>query len=146
VWNLRHGFDAIAGIKDYDLVYFDPVDLSAETENNAADNLARLLADPSVVIDVKNQGRVHLWYTERFGTPTHPYLSSEAAIATWPTTASSVGVRRDDNGFAVYAPFGLSDLIGMVVRPNKTLVSEEVYTRKASAWATRWPRVRVVPW
>ena len=35
---------------------------------------------------------------------------TEHAIATWPTTAPSVGVRSDAGGFVVCAPFGLADL------------------------------------
>jgi hypothetical protein len=146
VWNLRHGFEAREGIKDYDLVYFDPDDLSAETENRLEDEVLRRLADNSVVVDVKNEARVHLWYAERFGRRLDPYISTEDAIATWPTTASSVGVRRDEQGFIVCAPFGLSDLLGMVARPNKVIVTQDVYEEKVSRWAARWPKLRVIPW
>jgi hypothetical protein len=146
VWNLRHGFDPAAGISDYDLVYFDPQDLSAATERQIEDEAARRLSDPSIVIDVKNQARVHLWYAARFGSSIEPYRSSEEAIATWPTTSSSVGVRRDRENFVVCAPFGLSDLIGMVARPNKAIVTRDVYEEKTSRWAVRWPRLRIVPW
>jgi uncharacterized protein len=146
VWNIRHGFDPAAGIRDYDLVYFDPQDLSAETEKQVEDEVARRLSDPGVAVDVKNQARVHLWYAERFGPGIEPYRSTEEAIATWPTTASSVGVRRDGERLVVSAPFGLADLIGMIARPNKAIVTRDVYEGKTSRWAARWPRLRVVPW
>jgi hypothetical protein len=146
VWNLRHGFDAQEGIKDYDLVYFDPDDLGADTEDRLEDEVARRLADRGVAVDVKNEARVHLWYAERFGRRLDPYISTEDAIGTWPTTASSVGVRRDGQGFIVCAPFGLSDLIGMVARPNKVIVTQDVYEEKVSRWAARWPELRVIPW
>lgn len=112
VWNLRHGFDAAAGIKDYDLVYSDLADLSEETERRFEDEVASRVADFGVEVDVKNEARVHLWYGQRFGRAIEPYNSAEQAIATWPTTASCVGVRRDSRGFAVCAPFGLADLLG----------------------------------
>lgn len=35
VWNARHGFDLTFGIKDDDLVYCDPDDLTAEAEHDA---------------------------------------------------------------------------------------------------------------
>jgi hypothetical protein len=146
VWNLRHGFEAQEGIKDYDLVYFDARDLSAETEARLEDEVTHRFADDSVVVDVKNEARVHLWYAERFGRRLDPYTSTEDAIATWPTTASSVGVRRDQEGFVVCAPFGLSDLLGMVARPNKAIVAQDVYEEKVSRWAARWPKLRVIPW
>jgi hypothetical protein len=146
VWNLRHGFDPASGIKDYDLVYFDPDDLSADAEQRHEVEVARRLSEPGVVVDVKNEARVHLWYGERFVRRIEPYSCTEEAIATWPTTASSVGVRHDQAGFIVCAPFGLADLLGMVARPNKAVVSRDVYEEKASRWATRWPQLRVIPW
>jgi hypothetical protein len=146
VWNLRHGFDPVSGIKDYDLVYFDPEDLSVETERRIEDEISRRLSDLGVVIDVKNEARVHLWYPERFGCPIAPYRSAEEAIATWPTTASSVGVRQDSQGLLVCAPFGLADLLGMIARPNKAIVTREVYEEKVSRWSARWPRLHVIPW
>ena len=146
VWNRRHGFDPAAGIKDYDLVYFDPHDLSAESERRIEKEVATRLSGFGVVVDVHNEARVHLWYQQRFGRPLAPYRSTEDAIASWPTTASSVGVRRDHDGFIVCAPFGLADLLGMVARPNKSIVTREVYEEKVSRWIARWPKLRVIPW
>ena len=148
VWNLRHGFDAAGGIKDYDLVYFDPDDLSDESrlrvEREVQDRLARF----DVEIDVQNEARVHLWYGTRFGREIEPYRSTEHAITTWPTTASSVGVRLDGSGagLVVFAPFGLTDLLGMVARPNKAIISRDIYEEKVARWSARWPRLQVVPW
>ncbi len=146
VWNLRHGFGVQHGIKDYDLVYFDPDDLSVEGERRLAAEVVRRFADSDVVVDVKNQARVHLWYAERFGPHLDPYSSTEDAIATWPTTASTVGVRRGEHGLVVCAPFGLSDLLGMVARPNKAIVTQDVFEEKVSRWVERWPNLRVIPW
>jgi hypothetical protein len=146
VWNLRHGFEPAVCIKDYDLVYFDPTNLSSEAEREIEDEVVRRLSDLNVAIDVKNEAQVHLWYAERFGRQIEPYASTELAIATWPTTASSVGVQQDDEGFVVCAPFGLADLLGMVARPNKTIVTRDVYEEKVSRWAARWPRLRIVAW
>lgn len=46
VWNLGHGFAPDAGIKDYDLVYFDPDDLSAGPERRVEEQVAHRLAEP----------------------------------------------------------------------------------------------------
>jgi hypothetical protein len=146
VWNLLHGFEPAAGIKDYDLVYFDPIDLSDEAERQIEEKVARRLSGLDVVVDVKNEARVHLWYAERFGRHLEPYASTEDAIATWPTTASCVGVRQENDDFMVCAPFGLADLLGMVARPNKTIVTRDVYEEKVSRWAARWPRLRIIAW
>lgn len=96
---------------------------------------------------MKNEARVHLWYEQKFGFPIAPYRSLEAAIDTWPTTASSVAVRGGiAEGFTVYASFGLDDLLGMVVRPNKRLITREIYMAKAERWARCWPRLTVIAW
>jgi uncharacterized protein len=146
VWNVLHGYDPTWGIKDYDLVYFDPDDLSADAERVVERQAGEMLADFGVDVDVTNEARVHLWYPQRFGRSIPPYRSTEDAISTWPATASSIGVRSGDDTFVVCAPFGLRDLFGMVVRPNKAMIDREIYETKASRWAERWPRLTVLPW
>jgi uncharacterized protein len=144
VWNVRHGLGAAEGIKDYDVVYFDP------TADRAAEDVERGLSSRlsgfNVELDVNNEAFVHLWYGERFGRSIEQYRSTGHAISTWPTTASSVGVRPGADGLVVCAPYGLADLLGMVARPNKSIVTRDVYEEKTRRWAKRWPRLTVVPW
>jgi hypothetical protein len=146
VWNHLHGFAPTHGIKDYDIVYFDAEDLSETAEKAVEAQVTELLGVHGAAIDVTNEARVHTWYEQRFGRPLSPYRSVEHAIATWPTTASSIGVRCDGDEFAVCAPFGLADLFAMVVRANPTLVDESVYRAKAERWRWTWPRVTALPW
>jgi hypothetical protein len=145
VWNVRHGFAPAGGIKDYDLVYFDPKG-DAASEKAIEDEIGRRLSEFGVELDIKNEAFVHHWYGQKFGKAIEPYVSTEHAISTWPTTASSVGVRFDADGYTVCAPFGLSDVLGMVARPNKAIVTQDVYEEKTRRWATRWPRLTVIPW
>jgi uncharacterized protein len=145
VWNLLHGFDPTHGIKDYDLVYFDPDDLGERAEQQTAQTAVEHFVDLGVKVDVTNEARVHLWYGQRFGRSIPAYRSTEHAISTWPTTASSIGVRYD-NGFVVCAPFGFADLFRMIVRPNKTIITKEIYEAKAERWASVWPKLSVTPW
>lgn len=147
VWNEMHGFPPGAHIKDYDLIYFDESDLSYEAEDSNIKAAGEAFRDLGVAVEVKNEARVHLWYENHFGYPIQPYRSSEDAIASWPTTATCVGVRRDDEGrFMVYAPFGLQDLFDMIVRPNKRQTTKEVYLEKANRWASLWPDLSVILW
>jgi hypothetical protein len=148
VWNAAHGFAADHAIKDYDVVYFDASDRGAEAEVAVGNRAAATLGDLDARIDVTNEARVHLWYEDRFGVPLEPYRSAEDAIATWPTTATAVGVRPDPDGggLVVCAPFGLADLFGLVVRANRVLVTEAVYRAKAERWEATWPRLTVLDW
>lgn len=147
VWNIEHGRDPDAGIKDIDIVYFDADDLSAEAEAAQERRIAGMLADLAMKIDVKNEARVHLWYGRVFGREIPPYTSTADAIATFPTTATSVGVRPGADGrLEVAAPFGLDDLLGMQVRPNRALVSQAVYEAKTARWQHLWPRLAISGW
>ena len=146
VWNYLHGFAPTRGIKDYDIVYFDAQDLGEPAENAVQARVTELLGANGAAFDVTNEARVHTWYEQRFGRPLAPYRSVEHAIATWPTTASSIGVRCEGAEFVVCAPFGLADLFAMVVRANTTLVEEPVYRAKAERWCEAWPQLTALPW
>jgi hypothetical protein len=146
VWNLMHGFNALDHIRDYDLTYFDPTDTSYEAEDQRIQAAAELFADLPALVEVRNQARVHLWYEDHFGYPIEPYRSVEEAIATWPTTASAIGVRGIPGQLSVYAPFGLGDVLGMVARPNRRQVTKQIYLRKVVRWQACWPRLSVLDW
>jgi uncharacterized protein len=75
-----------------------------------------------------------------------PYSSAEAAISTWPTTATSIGVTIRNGRFNVHAPFGTDDLWALIVRPNKTLVTRAVYEAKVTRWSPIWPQLTIIPW
>lgn len=147
VWNDLCGFPLSHGIRDIDFVYFDNRDVSFDAEDRCIRKVQRLFADLPVQIDVKNQARVHLWYERHFGYSISPYVSLEAAINTWPTTSTAIGARRDARGrWTVYAPFGLDDVFGMVIRPNKAQITKEIYDRKVARWRALWPALTIVPW
>ncbi|MFH0891476.1 MAG: nucleotidyltransferase family protein [Candidatus Falkowbacteria bacterium] len=146
VWNIKHGFDPENGIKDYDLVYYDAGDISYEAEDGYIQKGKELFKDIPVSVEIRNQARVHLWYEKRFGKKIGQYKSAEEAISTWPTTATSVGIRRENGRFQVYAPFGLDDLLDMIVRANKTLITEKIYQDKAKRWIEFWPNLKIIPW
>lgn len=147
MWNLLSGRAPTAGIKGYDLVYFDGTDRSWEAEDRAIRRCAAAFADLGIEVEVRNQARVHLWYERRFGVACPSYPSTEAAIDTFPATACCLGIRRLDGGeLSVYAPHGFGDLFGLVLRPNPVLAPRHVCEAKARRWSSAWPRLVVVPW
>jgi hypothetical protein len=145
VWNLAHDRSASESVLDYDLVYFDS-DRSEEAESAVADAAQSLTRDLGIKLDVKNQARVHLWYERHFGYPIEPYNSVEEAIATWPTTATAIGVRLNGRNLQAISPFGLKDIFDLVVRANRAQITSEIYSDKASRWLKLWPRLTVLPW
>jgi hypothetical protein len=146
VWNGAHDRTPGADIADYDLVYFDPGDLSEDAENAAERAASSAFGRFGARLDVTNEARVHLWYEHKFGVRLEPYASTQAAISTWPTTATSIGVTSRNDRFSVHAPFGTDDLWALIVRPNKTLVTRGVYEAKVARWSAIWPRLTIIPW
>ncbi|MGB8455292.1 MAG: nucleotidyltransferase family protein [Anaerocolumna sp.] len=147
VWNYLFHKPLDYGIKDIDFVYYDDSNMDYEAERKVISNLKELYSDFNIDVDVKNQARVHLWYKDHFGYEIAPYKSLESAINTWPATASAIGVRiNKDNKLKVYAPFGLNDLFGKIVRPNKVQITEEIYYKKTDSWLMKWPELTIIPW
>lgn len=145
VWNYQNRRDLMDGISDIDLVYFDR-DLSYEAEDRIIRQVKEKFRQLPVEVDVKNQARVHLWYKDHYGYDLRPYASLEEAINTWPTTATAVGVRLQGDGLAVYAPFGLNDMFGQIVRPNKAQITEGTYLQKCEKWGSKWDTLTIIPW
>lgn len=146
VWNGLTGRAAEYGIGDIDIIYYDE-DLSYSSENRWIQRGRELFEGIWVPVDIKNQARVHLWYEEKFGVQLRPYASLESAIDSWPTTVTALGARLTESGeWQIYAPFGLRDLFELILRPNKALVTEEVYCSKTSKWKQKWPELKVEPW
>jgi hypothetical protein len=146
VWNHYSGYSPEHGISDVDLVYFDNSDLSIEAENGFIVKVEAAFRDIPIRMDVKNQARVHIWYEQHFGYPIPPYKSLEAAVNTWPTTATAIGIRRERDEWHVYAPYGLNDLFGKIVRANKLQITKEIYDKKVQRWSGIWTDLKVIPW
>lgn len=51
-----------------------------------------------------------------------------------------------DLDLVYYAPFGLNDLFGMMVRANKVQITEEIYNKKVERWKVLWPGLTIIPW
>ena len=56
-----------------------------------------------------------------------PYSSLADAVASFPTTATSIALCKTDTTYEVIAPYGLNDLFDGIVRPNKVLVTQRSY-------------------
>lgn len=147
VWNYLSNYPLNHGIKDIDFVYFDDKNLDFQSEDRIISQIKELYSDLKIEVDVKNQARVHMWHESRFGYTIEPYISLESAINTWPTTATAIGVRKEKNDeFKVYAPYGLNDLFGKIIRANKVKITKQIYDNKVLNWLNKWPDLMVIPW
>ncbi len=147
VWNCLTERPRGTGIKDYDLAYYDATDLTWEAEDAVIRRVATATRDCVGPIEVRNQARVHLWFSRRFGCDYPPLSSADEALEYYASIVHAVGVRLADDGqLEVVAPFGLDDVFNMVIRPNPRLSNANTYMAKASRAKVIWPEVRIVPW
>ncbi|MBI5256863.1 MAG: nucleotidyltransferase family protein [Burkholderiales bacterium] len=144
VWDALHGLGAAhaapAG-SDLDLVYFDATHTGPQHEAALQARLAAL--QPGLLWEVVNQAGVHHWY----GGGVAPLHSLAEGIATWPETATAVGVTLAAGGaLRVIAPLGLADLFTLRLRHNPARAPRAVFEQRIATkgWLVRWPRLRVV--
>lgn len=144
VWDRLHD-RAERAPRDVDVAFFDRSDLRRERDREAQAALARAL--PGVAWDATNQAAVHLWYADVFGTSVAPLASCADALATWPETATCVGVRlTEDDEIEICAPLGLDDLFALVWRHNAVRASAAEFERRLARKdvASRWPCAQIV--
>ncbi|NWH09033.1 MAG: nucleotidyltransferase family protein [Alphaproteobacteria bacterium] len=145
VWNAQDGRDPAAGINDYDLFYFDALDLSYEAEDAVIRRADGLFADLGAQVEIRNQARVHLWYPERFGADYLALTSSRDGIDRFLVAGTCIGVRpMADGRHEIYAPYGLGDIFEGLLRPNPANLNPVLFARKAESYRARWPWLRVV--
>jgi uncharacterized protein len=143
VWGTLYGRFSPAAVRDIDVPYFDPADLSMERDVAAQDTLSRLADLPW---EATNQAAVHTWYHQYFGgPPVDSFSCVHDAIATWPETATCVAVRQEPEGLEVCAPLGLGDLLGGVWRVNPVRVTPAVSMARLQRQRVRvrWPGVTI---
>jgi hypothetical protein len=147
VWNVLTSKPARTGIKDYDLIYFDDSDSSWEAEDRVIRRVGARIRDLPAPVETRNQARVHLWFGRRFGADYPPLRSADEALTRYASIVHAVGVRLEADGrLDVVAPFGLEDLFGLVIRPNRVIDNRASHEAKAARAKAIWPEVVVLPW
>lgn len=140
LWDHLSGQDTEALLPaDLDVVFHDQVNATAEQD--AAFEAALRIAAPDMPWSVRNQARMH----ERNGH--RPYRDMADALAHWPETATAIAVRLGPKGVEILAPFGVEDVLEMIIRPTpafRTKPDIPLARLEAKAWLTRWPMLRVV--
>jgi uncharacterized protein len=132
------------GVRDYDLGYFDSSDISYEAEDAVIRQAALAFVEPlRSVVEVRNQARVHVWFEGHFGEPYAPLSCTAEALERFVSPMFAVGVRlmRDDR-LHIAAPFGLTDLFALRLRPNPRRFSAN-FSQVAAGVIRRWPEVTV---
>ncbi|MFK3781464.1 nucleotidyltransferase family protein [Agrobacterium sp. NPDC089420] len=137
VWNLKSGNEPDWAIKDYDVFYFDANDLSWEAEDAAIQKARELLGDRADKVEIRNQARVHLWYSEKFGSACPPLTRVEDGIDRYLIACTQFGVSVGSG--SVYAPVGFDDMWNGTLRINPNNPLDDLFIRKCQDYKTRWP-------
>lgn len=147
VWNALTGRDALTGINDIDVSYFDDSDLGWDAEDRVIKALDARLVGLPLPVQVRNQARVHLWFEQKFGMPFAPLRSSAEMLGRYASKTHAVGTRLDAGGqLEIVAPFGLDDLFSFRMVPNRVLDNRLPHRRKAARAKEIWPELSIIAW
>jgi hypothetical protein len=115
VWNhLNHR--QVEHSTDIDLIYFDP---GGNGEQQDQELTRRISSETGWNWEVVNQAYTHDWNAEE------PYVSAEDALAHFPETATAIAVALERDELMLVAPYGIDDLINMIVRPTPAFMTLE---------------------
>ena len=141
VWDNLHEYTEATPKTDIDVIYFDPDNLSEETETAYQQRLAQLMSGEEW--SVTNQARMG-----RLNNQNRDYVSTEDGLAHWTETATAIAVRlTEDEKLELMAPHGLDDLLSLTVRMTPEFGDgPDTYIERIAKkqWATKWPRLKVI--
>jgi hypothetical protein len=137
IWDHLHGFHVgLAAGSDVDVVYCDSEHSSLEHDLAIEARLRSKL--PDIPWSVHNQARMPACNGK-------VYRNTEDAIRCWPETATAIAARTTNGRVEIMAPYGMDDLIGLIVRPTPKFMKRLPLYRERIAskgWARRWPKLR----
>jgi hypothetical protein len=77
-----------------------------------------------------------------------PYRNTCDALSFWCETPTAVAARLAEGRIQLIAPFGVGDLLGLVVRPTPHFTTKlGIYRERIRAkdWVSNWPKLRIDP-
>ena len=147
VWNHLTDRDALTGVNDIDVFYFDDADLGWDAEDRVIKALEAQFANLPVPVQARNQARVHLWFEQKFGCPFAPLTSASEMLGRYASKTHAVGARLNNAGrLEIVAPFGLDDLFSFRMVPNPVLDNRIAHASKAARAKAIWPELTIIPW
>lgn len=138
VWNAIGGIDTHSD-SDIDLVYFNPDDLTPETDWQYDEKMKSDF--PAADWEIRNQARIH-------SDDNNSYSSTSDGISNWVETATCVAVKLQDGKLKFLFCYGIDDLVNMIVRPIPRLQNDElinIFHDRANRkkWLQRWPNIGI---
>lgn len=99
IWNYYDNKPLNFGIKDIDIIYYDPINLSKESEQKLEKTIEDYLkkAGLNYELDIHNEARMHLWKKDNENKNIDQYKNSEDAIDQWIATVHAIGITKENN-------------------------------------------------
>jgi hypothetical protein len=145
LWNRMSDRPVQSGIKDYDIFYFDSSDLSYEGEDAAIRKAEALFSDLGVLVELRNQARVHLWYPRKFGADYPPLSCASEGIDRFLIAGTCLGVQPlGDGSIRLHATFGTNEAEHGLLRPNPIAIGLHRFQEKAESYRARWDWLTIV--
>ena len=109
VWDKLHNFKKeIADTNDIDLVYFDIKNTEREDKKLSKKMDGRL----GLKWEIVNQSYTHKWHNREI-----PYENTTEALSEWVETPTCVAVTLKEGEPKIIAPYGIDDLVNLIIRP-----------------------------
>ncbi|OCH50878.1 nucleotidyltransferase family protein [Vibrio sp. ZF57] len=135
VWDHQHGYASPTPFNDIDVIYFDPIDTSYESDLQYEALLKQRL--PELNWQVRNQACMHT----RNGD--ERYQGSLDAMSYWPEKETAVAVKQSLNGdIECISSFGLESLFDLQITPNPKR-NRDIFDQRVQSknWLTQWPKL-----
>ncbi|CAK2152454.1 Nucleotidyltransferase-like protein [Vibrio crassostreae] len=137
VWDHLHGYTSPTPLNDIDVIYFDPIDTSYESNLRYEALLKQRL--PELNWQVRNQACMHI----RNGD--EPYQGSLDAMSYWPEKETAVAIKQSLTGdIECNSAFGLESLFDLKVTPNPKR-NRDIFDQRVQSkgWLTQWPKLTI---
>ncbi|PTO51743.1 nitrate reductase [Vibrio splendidus] len=137
VWDHLHGYASPTPLNDIDVIYFDPIDTSYESDLRYDAQLKQRL--PELNWQVRNQANMHTKNGDE------SYQSSLDAMSYWPEKETAVAVKQSLNGdIECISSFGLESLFDLQITPNPKRNRDIFDQRVQSKYRlTQWSKLTI---
>ncbi len=137
IWDHLHGYTSPTPFNDIDVIYFDPIDTSYESDLRYEALLKQWL--PELNWQVRNQANMHTRNNDI------PYQSTLDAMRYWPENETAIAVKQSlTGGIECISAFGLESLFDLKITPNPNR-SRDVFDQRVQSknWLTLWPKLTI---
>lgn len=135
VWDHLHGHASPTPLNDIDVIYFDTIDTSYESDLRYEALLKQRL--PELNWQVRNQACMHT----RNGD--EPYQGSLDAMSYWPEKETAVALKQSLTGdIECISSFGLESLFDLQITPNPKR-NRDIFDQRVQSknWLTHWSKL-----